>query len=131
MRDVLTLMQAATLKRERRAVYTKDSRATKCQKKAYLKAAAKGCSTLDGFVIQKPSREPHLMSDDDTYDPETEDIPGDGLVMDDLDIQFDWLNFCLDEMEDSEEYVDEEEYQVSNEQQHNLSNLTDTSVTGC
>ena len=71
------------------------------------------------------------MSDDDTYDPETEDIPGDGLVMDDLDIQFDWLNFCLDEMEDSEEYVDEEEYQVSNEQQHNLSNLTDTSVTGC
>ena len=70
------------------------------------------------------------MSDDNIYDPKMEDIPT-GIVVDDLDMGFDWLNFCLDEIEDSERYVDEEEYQVSNEQRHDLSSLTDTFVTGC
>jgi len=54
------------------------------------------------------------MSDDNIYDPKMEDIPT-GIVVDDLDMGFDWLDFCLDEIEDSERYVDEEEYQVSNE----------------
>ena len=70
------------------------------------------------------------MSDDNIYDPEMEDIPA-SIVVDDLDMGFDWLDFCLDEIEDSERYVDEEEYQVSNEQRHDLSSLTNTFVTGC
>ncbi|KZP09639.1 hypothetical protein FIBSPDRAFT_900319 [Athelia psychrophila] len=94
------LRKGASLKQNRSNVYTKDSRTTKYRKAAEWREASKGCGNLAAMftAMREPVPDLQMKAEDDVYDT-SQDLPRVSEVGLELDLQFDFLNYCMDQMD--------------------------------
>ena len=126
-------------KQSRSAVYTGGPQANKFQCKSYWKKASDGCSEITGFFSvshtsikhnwaywqqkqpKAQSADLQMMSDDETYNTENEDLKADPVNGFMIEMGVDILYFCLKHLETAEsgneigDGLDVDKFLVSNQ----------------
>ena len=122
-------------KHERPVVYTKDSERTQYHRQKYWKETSQGSVNIQFFLTQKcsqlmPKLEMHVNMDDVTLQP---DLVKEMAVELGLDV----LDFCIDQLGDdcgmimSDMEVDENKFEVSEDNCDGIIKLTNFSGTDC